>query len=263
MIDLSAFCIFDITGPAALDVVQGTCVAQCDVAVGKVIYTPVLDAKGGFRSDLTVMRLGEDHFRVVTGGAHGMADRAWFSAHLPPEEDGVEATILSDLTDEVSTIGIWGPKARDIVASLSADDVTDAGFGFLSCREITVRTGGGGITVLASRISYVGELGWELYVADGARGRAVGVAARGGCAVRRGAGRYRCLRHHRPDREGLPRLRCRARRRAVDRGGRHAAARRSSRPTSSARRPTSRSVSRSLPPCCARSPSTTTPRSRE
>ncbi len=58
---------------------QRTCVAQCDVAVGKVVYTPVLDAKGGFISDLTVMRLGEDHFRVVTGGAHGMVDQKWFA----------------------------------------------------------------------------------------------------------------------------------------------------------------------------------------
>lgn len=160
VIDLSAFCIFDITGPGALDTVQGTCVAQCDVAVGKVVYTPVLDAKGGFRSDLTVMRLGEDHFRVVTGGAHGMADRAWFAGHLP-EDDG--ATTLTDLTDDVSTIGIWGPRARDILSSLTDDDVSDAGFGFLTCREIDVR----GTTVLASRISYVGELGWELYVPMG------------------------------------------------------------------------------------------------
>ena len=82
VIDLTAFAIFDITGPGALDAVQRTCVAQCDVAVGKVIYTPVLDAKGGFRSDLTVMRLGDDHFRVVTGGAHGMADRKWFADQL-------------------------------------------------------------------------------------------------------------------------------------------------------------------------------------
>ncbi len=156
VIDLSAFCIFDIEGPEALEVVQGTCVAQCDVAVGKVIYTPVLDAKGGFRSDLTVMRLGDDHFRVVTGGAHGMADRAWFSGHLP--ESGT--TTLTDLTDDVSTVGIWGPRARDIVSSLTSDDLSDAGFGFLSCREVDL----GGTTVLASRISYVGELGWELYV---------------------------------------------------------------------------------------------------
>jgi glycine cleavage system aminomethyltransferase T len=156
VIDLSAFCVFDIEGPGALESVQRTCVAQCDVAVGKVVYTPVLDPAGGFRSDLTVMRLGEDNFRVVTGGAHGMADRKWFTDHLV--DDGV--TTLTDRTDELSTIGLWGPRARDILASLTSDDVTDAGFAFLSCREIQVK----GTAVLASRISYVGELGWELYV---------------------------------------------------------------------------------------------------
>jgi glycine cleavage system aminomethyltransferase T len=88
-----------------------------------------------------------------------MADRAWFAGHLP--EDG--GTTLTDLTDDVSTIGIWGPRARDILSSLTDDDVSDAGFGFLTCREIDVR----GTTVLASRISYVGELGWELYVPMG------------------------------------------------------------------------------------------------
>jgi glycine cleavage system aminomethyltransferase T/glycine/D-amino acid oxidase-like deaminating enzyme len=156
VIDLTAFAMFDITGPGALETVQRTCVSQCDVAVGKVIYTPVLDAKGGFKSDLTVMRLGEDHFRVVTGGAHGMADRKTFADQLP--EDG--STVLDDLTDEISTIGLWGPRARDILASLTSDDVSEDGFGFLSCREISID----GTPVLASRISYVGELGWELYV---------------------------------------------------------------------------------------------------
>lgn len=160
VIDLTAFCLFDITGPGALDAVQRTCVAQCDVPVGKVIYTPVLDPKGGFRSDLTVMRLGDDHFRVVTGGAHGMADRKWFADQLPA--DG--STTLTDLTSEVSTIGLWGPRARDILASLTGEDVSDGGFGFLTCREVPLRTGSGETTVLASRISYVGELGWELYV---------------------------------------------------------------------------------------------------
>ena len=156
VIDLTAFCIFDITGSGALASVQQTCVAQCDVAVGKVIYTPVLDAKGGFLSDLTVMRLGEDHFRVVTGGAHGMADRKWFTDHL------VDDARLVDRTEEISTIGLWGPRARDILASLTNDDVSDGSFGFLTCREVDVK--GVDSPVLASRISYVGELGWELYV---------------------------------------------------------------------------------------------------
>ncbi len=172
VIDLSAFQILDIKGPGALDTVQRTCVAQCDVAVGKVVYTPVLNAAGGFLSDLTVMRLGSaesggDHFRVVTGGAHGPVDRKTFSDQLPSDE-GAGGTTLTDVTDDVSTIGLWGPRARDILSALTSDDVTDEGFGFLTCREITVQTGkGDGIKVLASRISYVGELGWELYVAYG------------------------------------------------------------------------------------------------
>lgn len=155
VIDLSAFEIFDIAGPGALEAVQTVCVAQCDVAVGKVIYTPVLDPAGGFKSDLTVMRLADDVFRVVTGGAHGPADRKWFGDHVPA------GTTLTNRTDDVVTIGLWGPRARDILASLTSDDVTDGGFGFLSCRDIQVK----GTDVLASRISYVGELGWELYVA--------------------------------------------------------------------------------------------------
>jgi glycine cleavage system aminomethyltransferase T/glycine/D-amino acid oxidase-like deaminating enzyme len=156
VIDLSAFQVFDIAGPGALDTVQRTCVAQCDVAVGKVIYTPVLDAKGGFLSDLTVMRLADDAFRVVTGGAHGRADLQWFGNQLTGDD-----TTITDRTDAVSTIGLWGPNARTILSSLTDDDVSDEGFGFLTCRSISV----GGIDVLASRISYVGELGWELYVA--------------------------------------------------------------------------------------------------
>ena len=154
VVDLTAFQIFDIEGPGALDSVQRTCVAQCDVSVGKVIYTPVLDAQGGFRSDLTVMRLGDQHFRVVTGGAHGPADRKWFGDHLVGE------AVLTDRTDELSTIGLWGPKARDVLATLTDDDVSAEGFPMLGCREIRL----GDATVLASRISYVGELGWELYV---------------------------------------------------------------------------------------------------
>src|SRR3954463_15002889 len=138
VIDLTAFQIFDIEGPGALDSVQGTCVAQCDVAVGKVVYTPVLDAHGGFRSDLTVMRLGDDHFRVVTGGAHGPADHQWFADHLTGE-----ATI-TDKTNDLSTIGLWGPQARAVLSTLTDADVSDEGFGFLTCREITVA----GVSVL-------------------------------------------------------------------------------------------------------------------
>jgi glycine cleavage system aminomethyltransferase T/glycine/D-amino acid oxidase-like deaminating enzyme len=156
IIDLSAFAIFDVVGTGALEAVQSTVVSQCDVAVGRVIYTPVLDEGGGFRSDLTVMRLAHDRFRVVTGGAHGMVDLKWFADRTP--KDGTAAVV--DLTSAYTTIGLWGPRARDILGAVTADDVSNQGFGFGTCRYIEA----GSVSVLASRISYVGELGWELHV---------------------------------------------------------------------------------------------------
>jgi glycine cleavage system aminomethyltransferase T/glycine/D-amino acid oxidase-like deaminating enzyme len=154
LVDLSAFAVLEISGPAALEAVQTLAVAQMNVAIGRVVYTSWLDSSGGFRADLTVMRLDSDRFRVVTGGATGMSDAKWISDHLP------DGAFLADLTSAWTTIGLWGPRARDVLASVTADDVSHAGFGFGTCREIEV----GGIVVLASRISYVGELGWELHV---------------------------------------------------------------------------------------------------
>jgi len=154
LVDLSAFAVLEISGPAALEAVQTLAVAQMNVAIGRVVYTSWLDENGGFRADLTVMRLGGDRFRVVTGGATGMSDAKWISDHLPA------GAFLADLTSAWTTIGLWGPRARDVLASVTADDVSHAGFPFGTCREIEI----GGIVVLASRISYVGELGWELHV---------------------------------------------------------------------------------------------------
>ena len=156
MVDLSAFAIFDIAGPGALAAVQSVSVRQMDVAVGRVVYTPILSPGGGFKADLTIMRLGEELFRVVTGGAHGAADKKWFTDHLPA--DGTAQ--LSDVTTGWTTLGLWGPRARDILASVTSDDVSHEGFRFGSCRDIEIDT----LRVLASRISYVGDLGWELYV---------------------------------------------------------------------------------------------------
>ncbi len=154
MFDLTAFCIFDVVGPGALDCVQKVSMRQMDVKHGKVVYTPVLSPSGGFRSDLTVMRLGDDHFRVVTGGAHGMAD-------LKAYRDGAghDAQVV-DLTSSWCTLGLWGPRARDVLSSTTSADVSHEGFPFATCRTIEM----GSLRVLASRISYVGDLGWELYV---------------------------------------------------------------------------------------------------
>jgi glycine cleavage system aminomethyltransferase T/glycine/D-amino acid oxidase-like deaminating enzyme len=154
IVDLSAFAIFDVVGSGAAEAVQKIVVAQAAVGEGRVIYTPVLDARGGFRSDLTVMRLAHNRYRVVTGGAHGMADLKWFADHLEGDAQ------IVDQTSAFTTIGLWGPKARDILGRLTDDDISHDGFPFLSCRTVEL----GNLAVLASRISYVGELGWELYV---------------------------------------------------------------------------------------------------
>jgi glycine cleavage system aminomethyltransferase T/glycine/D-amino acid oxidase-like deaminating enzyme len=156
LVDLSAFVELDLTGPGALDAVQTIAVAQMDVAIGKVVYTSFLDPRAGFKSDLTVMRLGHDHFRIVTGGATGMADKKWVLDHLPQDR----SVQLADLTSAWTTVGLWGPNARDVLSSLTRTDVTNAGFPFATCRRVEVED----LAVLASRISYVGELGWELYV---------------------------------------------------------------------------------------------------
>lgn len=155
LVDLSSFVIFDIFGPAALDAVQHIALAQMDVAIGRVVYTPILDENGGFRSDLTIMRLAHDRFRVVTGAAHGMVDLKWFADRLP--DTGAQ---IADLTSSWTTIGLWGPRARDILGELTSSDVSHEGFKFGTARTIEI----GSLEVLASRISYVGDLGWELYV---------------------------------------------------------------------------------------------------
>src|SRR5256884_1534038 len=154
LFDLSAFTIFDLIGPGALASAQCAALRQVDVPVGRVVYTPVLSPNGGFKSDLTIMRLGDEHFRVVTGGAAGMSDRKWFRDQL------VAGAELADMTSSMTTIGLWGPRARDILASTTSDDVSNEGFKFGTCRTIEIGTQ----RVLASRISYVGDLGWELYV---------------------------------------------------------------------------------------------------
>ena len=156
LIDLSAFAVLDITGPGALAAVQSAAVAQLDVRAGRVVYTSLLDDNGGFRADLTIMRLGPETFRVVTGGATGMMDKQWLRDQLPA--DG--SAQLSDVTSAWATFGIWGPDARTVLQSVTDADLSPAGFPFATCREVEI----GGVMVLASRISYVGELGWELYV---------------------------------------------------------------------------------------------------
>ncbi|MHA6804541.1 GcvT family protein [Salinifilum ghardaiensis] len=155
MIDLTAFAQFDVSGPGSLDYLQRMAMAQVDKDVGKIIYTPILDHTGGFRSDLTIVRLGAEHFRIIAGGADGARDKKWFTDHLPA--DGSVA--LTDMSSAVCTIGLWGPRARDVLSSVAEDDVSAGAFPFGTAQQIDVD----GVPTLALKISYVGDLGWELH----------------------------------------------------------------------------------------------------
>ena len=208
--DLTAFCVFDVVGPGALESVQRVAMRQMDVKVGRVVYTPVLTPRGGFRSDLTIMRLADEHFRVVTGGAHGMADLKWFSDHASDAQ-------VVDLTSSWCTLGLWGPRARDILASTTSDDVSHEGFPFATLpHDRGGLAAGDGVADLLRRRPGLGALR-----ADRAGSQALGHRLGGGRAARRPALRHRRVRHHRPAREVLSRLRLRARRRVRRGGGRH------------------------------------------
>lgn len=155
LVDLSAFAAFDVTGPGALDYLQYLAMAQVDRPVGRVVYTPLLAPNGGFRSDLTIVRLGGQHFRVITGGADGARDLAWFTDHLPA--DG--SVHLADVTSGMCTLGVWGPRARDLVSAATDEDLGDAAFPFGTARDVVL----GGVPTSMLRISYVGDLGWEIH----------------------------------------------------------------------------------------------------
>jgi glycine cleavage system aminomethyltransferase T/glycine/D-amino acid oxidase-like deaminating enzyme len=155
MIDLTAFALFDVRGPGAVDYLQRMAVANVDRPVGRIIYTPILTHHGGFRSDLTIVRLADDHYRIITGGADGPRDHKWFSDHLP--DDG--SVHLADVTSAYCTLGVWGPRARDVMQATTHEDLSNEGFPFGHARHVTV----GGLPTLMVRISYVGDLGWEIH----------------------------------------------------------------------------------------------------
>jgi glycine cleavage system aminomethyltransferase T/glycine/D-amino acid oxidase-like deaminating enzyme len=155
MVDLSAFAIFDITGPGALGVVQKVAVSQMDNAVGKSTYTLLLNVKGTIKSDLVIVRTGKDSFRIITGGGHGGVDKKWFTDNLP--EDG--SAQLHDQTSALCTVGVWGPSAKALVESVTENDISSESFPYGTAKSFLIKD----IPVWAIRVSYVGEYGWEIY----------------------------------------------------------------------------------------------------
>jgi len=155
LFDESSFAKIEVEGAGSLACLQYLCDNDVDRPIGSIVYTQMLNRRGGIECDFTVTRLAEDRFLIVTGTAFGNHDLGWIRKHLP--EDG--SVRVRDVTSARACFGLWGPRARDILAPLTKDDVSDAGFPYLTAREITVAQ----VPVLALRVTYVGELGWELY----------------------------------------------------------------------------------------------------
>jgi glycine cleavage system aminomethyltransferase T len=152
MFDMTPLKRLEVSGPGALGLLQRLTTGEMDKSVGAVTYALVLDEAGGIRSDVTVARLGEELFQV---GANGPLDQDYLQRQAP--DDG--SVQIRDITGGTCCIGLWGPRARDLVQRLSSDDFSNDGLKYFRAKRAWI----GGVPVTAMRLSYVGELGWEIY----------------------------------------------------------------------------------------------------
>jgi glycine cleavage system aminomethyltransferase T/glycine/D-amino acid oxidase-like deaminating enzyme len=161
LFDLTSFAKYLLQGPDAEAALQHLCANDVAVPVGRTVYTGMLNARGTYESDLTVARLSEDTFLIVTGTAQATRDADWIRRHLGAThcEQTLRAA-LTDITADYAVIAVMGPRARDLLAPVSGAALDDAAFPFGAIREVVI----GGATLWAARRTYVGELGWELYV---------------------------------------------------------------------------------------------------
>ena len=164
IIDMSSFGKIEVTGPGALPLLERVADNLINLPVGSVVYTQLLEPGGGIAADVTITRLALDHFRLVTGAGYVDSDLGWLEMQV---RDGDSNVHLRESSEELAVIGIWGPHARNVLEKVTRDDVSDLGFPFMQARQIRID----GFAVLAQRVTYVGELGWELYVEPGTAGQ--------------------------------------------------------------------------------------------
>ena len=156
LFDQSSFAKFRLEGRDAVTVLNRVCANNVDVAAGRVVYTQWLNDRGGIEADLTVTRLSETAFMIVGGAETEVRDFYWLKRQIPDDAH----CVLTNVTSSMGVLSVMGPKARDLLQSLTPADMTHAGFPFATSREIEL----GYAMVRASRVTFVGELGWELYV---------------------------------------------------------------------------------------------------
>ncbi len=156
LIDQSSFSKFELSGSGAAAALQRLAAADVDKPVGSVIYTQLCNERGGIECDLTLSRLDDNHFYIVTGSAFGTHDLHWIRSHLSPHGSAV----IHDVTSASAVINLCGPFARQVLEKVAEEDVSNAALPFARCKQITL----GAAPVLAVRIGYIGELGWELHI---------------------------------------------------------------------------------------------------
>jgi 4-methylaminobutanoate oxidase (formaldehyde-forming) len=155
LFDETSFSKIELRGPGALALLQRLCANDIDRPVGRVVYTSMLNPRGGIECDFTVTRLEPDRFLIVTGTAFGQHDLSWIRLNAP--EDG--SVLVEDVTSTRACFGLWGPRARTILQRVTRSDVSNAAFPYMTAQRLTA----GDVPVLALRVTYVGELGWEFY----------------------------------------------------------------------------------------------------
>ena len=156
LFDQSSFSKFEISGAGAFDFLQRLAANDLSGGPGRCTYTQLCNERGGIEADLTIMQTGEEDFFVVTGSGFGVRDGGWIRDHMP----GDGSVTMTEVTPKYAVLNICGPKSRDVLQAVSADDLGNDAFPFLSVKDIEI----GLATVRAARIGYVGELGWELYM---------------------------------------------------------------------------------------------------
>lgn len=155
LFDESSFNKIEVRGPGATKFLQYLCSNDIDKPVGTVVYTQMLNKRGGIECDFTVSRLAADRYLIITGTAFGVHDLSWLRLNMPT--DG--SVKVEDVTSKFACLGLWGPKARTILEKVTKDDVSNTGFPYMTVKNICV----GDVPCLTMRVTYVGELGWEFY----------------------------------------------------------------------------------------------------
>jgi 4-methylaminobutanoate oxidase (formaldehyde-forming) len=153
--DFTSFAKIEVRGQGAATFLEGLTDNRVARALGALTYTQMLNDGGGIECDFTVTRLDEDRFRIITGTAFGQHDLSWIRDHAP--SDG--SVQVEDVTSGYACLGLWGPAARDILQPLTATPIGKEAFPFMTAQQLAV----GSVPCLALRVTYVGELGWELY----------------------------------------------------------------------------------------------------